>query len=105
MNLPTSSDELSRNLAAVRAELDRIEKQDAELCSALDDVEHESRRCNDALERAGWRSGKAESRGAMLAESRRAIIDDRERIRALHVQLTERLTLLRKRLNETAHSG
>ena len=47
----------------------------------------------------------AESRSAMLAESRRAIVDDRERIRALHVQLTERLTLLRRRLNETAHNG
>ncbi len=105
MNLPTSSDELSRNLAAVQAELDRIEKRDAELRSALEDVEHDSRRCNDALERAGWRSGKAESRSAMLAESRRAIVDDRERIRALHVQLTERLTLLRKRLNETAYNG
>ncbi|MCK5364674.1 MAG: hypothetical protein KAR22_16980 [Gammaproteobacteria bacterium] len=89
----------------MQAELDRIEKRDAELRSALEDVEHDSRRCNDALERAGWRSGKAESRSAMLAESRRAIVDDRERIRALHVQLTERLTLLRKRLNETAHNG
>ncbi len=105
MNLPTSSDELSRNLVAIQAELDELEKRDAELRSALDDVEHDNRRCNDALERAGWRSGKAEARGAMLAENRRAIVDDRERNRALHVQLSERLALLQKRLDETLRSG
>ncbi len=105
MNPPMPTDELSRSLAVVQAELDRIEKRDAELRIALADVEHEGRRCNDALERAGWRSGKAEARGAMLAESRRAIIDDRERNRALHVQLHERLALLQKRLNETVPSG
>jgi septal ring factor EnvC (AmiA/AmiB activator) len=98
-------DELSRDLAAVQAELDRIEQRDAELRSALADVEHDGRRCNDALERAGWRSGKAEARGAMLAENRRAIVDDRERNRALHAQVSERLALLQKALNETLRSG
>jgi predicted nucleic acid-binding Zn-ribbon protein len=88
MNLPTSSDDL-RDLAAIQAELDRLEKQDAELQSALDDVEHDTRRCNDALERAGWRSGEAEARSAWLAESRRAIVDDREKNRVLRAQLTE----------------
>jgi len=103
MNFPTSSDELSRNLVAIQAELDELEKRDAELRSALDDVEHDNRRCNDALERAGWRSGKAEARSALLAESRRSIVDDQERNRALHAQLTERLALVRKRLNENTH--
>ncbi|GMQ75453.1 MAG: hypothetical protein BMS9Abin01_0703 [Gammaproteobacteria bacterium] len=89
MNLPTSSDDLP-GLAAIQAELDRLEKRDAELQSALDDVEHDTRRCNDALERAGWRSGEAEARSAWLAESRRAIVDDREKNRVLRAQLTER---------------
>ena len=105
MNFPASSDELSRVLAAVQAELDGLEKRDAELRSALADVEHDSRRCNDALERAGWRSGETESRSAVLAESRRAIVDDRERNRALHGQLSERLALLRKLLNDAVHDG
>lgn len=98
-------DDLSRNLAAVQAELDRIEKRDAELRSALAEVEHDGRRCNDALERAGWRSGKAEARGAMLAENRRAIVHDRDRNRALHRQLSERLALLQKPLDQTVRSG
>ncbi len=104
MNLPTSSGDLSRDPAAIQAELDRLEKRDAELQAALDDVEHDARRCNDALERAGWRSGEAESRSAILAESRRSIADDRERNRVLHAQLTERLALIRKHLNENVHN-
>ena len=102
MTLPTSSDDL-RGLAKIQAELDRLEKQDAELQSALDDVDHETRRCNDALERAGWRSGEAEVRTAMLAESRKAIVDDREKNRARRAQLTERLALGRTRLNGDEH--
>ena len=90
-------------LAAIQAELDRLQKRDVELQSALDDVEHDTRRCNDALERAGWRSGEAEARSAMLAESRRAIVDDREKNRALRAQLTERLALVRNRLNDNEH--
>jgi chromosome segregation ATPase len=102
MTFPTSSDDL-RGLAAIRAELDRLEKQDAELQSALDDVEHDTRRCNDALERAGWRSGEAEARTAMLAESREAIVDDREKNRVRRAQLTGRLALVRIRLNDDEH--
>ncbi len=103
MNLPTLSGDLSRDPAAIQAELDRLEKRDAELQAALDDVEHDTRRCNDALERAGWRSGEAESRSAILAESRGAIVDDREKNRVSHARLTQRLSLVRKRLNEDAH--
>jgi predicted nucleic acid-binding Zn-ribbon protein len=104
MNVPPSSDDLSRDPAAIHAELDRLEKRDTELQAALDDVEHDTRRCNDALERAGWRSGEAESRSAILAESRRSIADDRERNRVLHAQLTQRLALIRKHLNENVHN-
>ncbi len=104
MNLPTLSDGLSRDLAAIQAELERLEKRDAEMQSALDDVEHDTRRCSDALERAGWRSGEAEARSTWLTESRRAIVDDREKNRALHAQLTERLAQDRRRLNENAHN-
>ena len=103
MNHPTSSGDLPRDLAAIQAELDRLEKRGAELRSALDDVEHDSRRCIDALERAGWRSGGAEARSAMLAESRGAIVDDWKKNRALRAQLTERLALVRKHLNENKH--
>lgn len=103
MNPSTSSDDLTRDLAAIQAELDRLEKRDAELQSALDDVEHDIRRCNDVLERAGWRSGEAEARSAWLAESRGAMADDREKNRALRAQLTERLALVRKRLNKNEH--
>ena len=35
MNLPTSPDDLSRDPAAIQAELDRLEKQDTELQAAL----------------------------------------------------------------------
>jgi len=101
---PTSSDDLMRDLVAIQAELDRLEKRDAELQSALDDVEHETRRCADALERAGWRSGEAETRSAWLAESRRAIVDDRKKNRSLQAELIERLALVRKRLNENEHN-
>ena len=102
MTFPTSSDDL-RGLAKIQAELGRLEKQDAELQSALDDVDHETRRCNDALERAGWGAGEPEIRAAILAESRKAIVDDREKNRARRAQLTERLALVRIRLNDDEH--
>ena len=102
MTFPTSSDDL-RGLAEIQTEIDQLEKQDAELQSALDDVDHETRRCNDALERAGWRAGEPEIRAAMLAESRKAIVDDREKNRTRRAQLTERLALVRIRLNDDEH--
>ena len=100
MNVPTPTDDLSWDLATIQAELDKLEKRDAELQSALYDVEHDARRCSDALERSGWHSVEAESRSVMLAESRRAILDDREKNRALQTRLNERLALIRKRLIE-----
>ena len=105
VNPPTPPNTLSCDLAEIRAKLDRLEQRDAELRSAQADVEHDGRRCNDALERAGWHYRKVEARGAMLAESRRAIVDDWERNRALRAQLIEGLALLQKRLNETHGSG
>jgi septal ring factor EnvC (AmiA/AmiB activator) len=102
MNLPTSSAELMRDLAAVQAELAQLDRRDAQLQSALADVEHDIRRCNDKLERAGWRSVEAEALGGLLVESRVAIVDDRDKIRKRRAQLTERLTAIRKRLDEDA---
>lgn len=98
MDHSASSNALLRELAAIKAELARLEKRNGELGAALDEVEHESRRCNDALERAGWRSGKAEARDNMLAESRRMIVNDREKNRALYVKLNRRLGQIQKHL-------
>jgi len=91
MKLPMISGGSLRDPKAIQAELDWLEERDAELRSALEDVEHESRRCNDALERAGWRSGEAEARSSLLAESREAIVADREELQEF------RRRLIRKR--------
>jgi predicted nucleic acid-binding Zn-ribbon protein len=87
MKLLGTSDEFLQDPKAIQAELDRLEERDAELRSALEDIEHESRRCNDALERAGWRSSEAETRGSLLAESREAIVADREELQELRRRL------------------
>jgi len=87
MKLLRTSDESLQDPKAIQAELDRLEERDAELRSALEDIEHESRRCNDALERAGWRSSEAEARGSLLAESREAIVADREELQELRRRL------------------
>jgi len=100
MTSPASSEALLQAIAAARSELDGLVKHDAQLANALDDLEHESRRCNDALERSGWRSATAEARGAMLAENRAAIALEREKIRTLRAQLSARLERLEKRLHE-----
>lgn len=89
-----------RSLSAIEDEITRLDRREAQLQSALDDVEHDIRRCNDEMERAGWRSLEAEARGSMLAESRRAIVDDRETNRVRRTELTERLASIKQRLNE-----
>ena len=76
-----------------------------ELSSALEEVEHDLRRSGDALERSGWRSVEAQTRNALLEESREAIVDDRERIRARRAELTERLTAIITRLDEDHLDG
>lgn len=105
MDLPESSDQLERDLAATRDELAQLDRRDAQLESALRDVEHDMRRCADALERSGWRSVESEALNALLLESRGAIVDDRKKIRARRTQLAERLAMLRKRLNEGDRDG
>lgn len=100
MDPPASFDALVRELADMKAELARLEKQNAELEAALAEIEHESRRCNDALERAGWRSGKAETRDTILAESRRMIVMDRENNRALRVELARRMGRIQEHLKD-----
>jgi septal ring factor EnvC (AmiA/AmiB activator) len=103
MDPPISSHELVREMAATRAELAQLDRRDAQLQSALHDIEHDLRRCNDSLERSGWRSIEAETRNVLLVESRRAILDDRDLIRARRVQLTERLNTIMHRLDEGGH--
>lgn len=76
---------------AVRAELEQLDRRDAELAAALAEIEHEARRCNDALERTGWRSGESEARAGLLEESRRAIMADRESIATRRRALEKRL--------------
>lgn len=105
MDLPDSPDQLERELAATEDELARLDRRDAQLESALRDVKHDMRRCGDALERSGWRSVDAEARNALLVESRGAIVDDREKIRARRAQLTERLAMIRRHLDEGDRDG
>ena len=100
MKLPTSQDELARSLCAIEEELTRLERREAQLQSALDDVEHDMRRCSDEMERAGWRSADAEARGSLLEESRRAIVDDRELNRRRCAELNECLAEIKQRLGE-----
>lgn len=101
MGSPAPFDHLLRDVESILAELGRLDRRDAELESALRDVEHDSRRSNDALERAGWRSAEAETRGELLADNRKAILSDREKIRAQRKALNERLAVARERLQET----
>lgn len=100
MKPSASLEEFRRESAAIEAELLVLARRDAQLQSALEDVEHDARRSNDALERAGWRSIQAETRGALLAENRGAIVDDRKRIRLRRESLDERLKQIRQRLKE-----
>jgi chromosome segregation ATPase len=105
MNPPASSDALRRELAAIRAELEQLDRRDAQLLSALGDLEHDMRRCTDALERVGWRFGEGEARHGMLAENHRAIIADRENLRIRKNQLGECLKSIQQRLNEDERNG
>lgn len=105
MELPESPDVLERDLAATRDEIATLDRRDAELRSALDEVEHDLRRSGDALERSGWRCVEGQTRNALLEESREAIVDDRKRIRARRAELTERLAAIIRRLDEDDHDG
>ena len=100
MDLPETFDELEQELATTRDELARLERHDAQLEIALDEIEHEMRRCSDALVRSGFRSVEAQSRGNLLEKSHGAIADDRDRIHARRAQLTERLAMIQRRLDE-----
>lgn len=100
MEIPASPSELTRCLAAVERELAQLERRNAQLQFALDDVEHDLRRCNDALERAGWRSVEMQSRNSMLVESRGAILGDLKKNRLRSRELVEHLDALSRRLKE-----
>lgn len=103
MSQPTATGELARDLEAARSELETVERRDAELRAALDDVDHDRRRCADALERSGWRSAPAEARGSILAENRRVIVADLERNEAARRELAARIAAIRERLKEHGH--
>jgi septal ring factor EnvC (AmiA/AmiB activator) len=81
---------------SVEAEMRRLDDVNAQLQSALDDLEHDMRRCTDALERAGWQSGELEGRMSTLRGNRRIIMDEQERNRGTHARLGQRLATLRE---------
>ena len=100
MDLSPTSAGLRHERAAIEAELATLGRQEIELRSALNDVEHDMRRCNDALERLGWSSREEETRRDLLLESRASIVRDRETIRDRRTGLEERLANILRRLNE-----
>ena len=96
MSAPVQFDDPPPDGQAIQAELDRLDRREAEIQSALDDVDHDMRRCNDDLERAGWRSGHLEARRRLLMESRQAIVADLERLASRRLAIGERLIRLRE---------
>ena len=100
MSLPTEIGSLLRDRSRIRSELERLERRDAELRAALDDIDHDARRCRDALERTGWRSAQTEARGSLLEENRKAIVADLARNREERDALASRLDAVRERLQE-----
>lgn len=105
MNPSASSNRLRREMDAIEVELAELDRRDAQLRSALGDLEHDLRRCTDALERAGWHSGEGEARHGMLSENRKAIDSDRALIRTKRAQLRERLQSIQKRMTEDERNG
>jgi len=83
----------------MEAELATLERRDSELRSALQDIEHDMRRCNDGLERLGWSSRADEVRRNLLLENRTAVVRDRETIRDRCTELEKRLTRIRQKLD------
>jgi chromosome segregation ATPase len=100
MELPPTSIGLHEERAAIETELATLERREIELRSALHDVEHDMRRCNDALERLGWSSAEDETRRDLLLESRASIVRDRETIRDRCAELERRLMKIRQRFDE-----
>ena len=100
MDFPPTSSGLRRERAEIESELATLERRELELRSAMYDVEHDMRRCNDALERLGWSSREDESRRDLLLERRASIVRDRETVRERSSELEARLTSIRQRLEE-----
>lgn len=100
MDPPRTQLELRRQQSAIETELTGLARRDAELRSALIDLEHDLRRCNDALERLGWSSRSDEARRDLLLESRAAISRDREKTADRFSELERRLARIRQRLVE-----
>ncbi len=104
-NDPTGNEELSRELTGIQAEIQRLDDYEAQLRAALAEIEHHARRCNDALERAGWRCGEAEAQDSSLADNHRLTTRDLRKIRAQRARLADRLIPLRRRLGPAADAG
>lgn len=100
MSSSPTSPALQRERAVIEAELETLGRRDAELRSALDDVEHDMRRCNDALERIGWSSREEEARRDLLRDNRAVIAREREMIGERRAQLVKRLSAIEQRLDE-----
>lgn len=62
-------------------EIRRLELFSEKLIEAIDDFEHELRRCSDAAERAGGSSSQNERRAQQLRRNRELNLQDLERTR------------------------
>jgi len=91
---------LELNAQFIQRELKRVKRLGEQLEYALDDVDHDVRRCSDALERLGGRSAELEQRMAVLQDNRRAILADQNENRAACRELTRRLASVERRLGK-----
>lgn len=77
----------------IESEIARLEEYCEELANAIDDFEHEARRCRDKLERAGGDSHQIARALKILADNRdfnrQELQESRRRIEALRAELSE----------------
>ena len=69
------------------SQIERLEVFCKQLREAIDDFEHELRRCSDALERAGGRSSRYERRMLELRQNRDLNIKELQRAQQKIVEL------------------
>ena len=75
---------LEGEAARIGAEIEHLEGVELRLENALEETDHQARRCRDGIERAGGVSRDLESELGMLDENRGLILDD---LRKNHDQL------------------
>jgi hypothetical protein len=80
----------------IKAEIAAEERRQRELTLLLGEFEHETRRCRDALERAGGRAPEIETKARHMrrgqADSERALMDSTRKLDDLRRRLTDALT-------------